>query len=68
MKTKVFRALVMFALIIVGFTLIMAEPAPYLTGYVWLASLIISKAVGTASLLLCGWLGRRWYHWDSEIY
>lgn len=65
---KTLKALVMFTLIIVGFTLIMAEPAPHFTGYAWLASVIISKAVGTASLLFCGWLGRRWYHWDSEIY
>ena len=67
MKTNVARISIMAVLIIVGFVGIMAEPAPQLTGIAWLAVMLISKAIGTAALLLCGYLGRRWYNLDSSI-
>lgn len=67
MKTNVVRISIMAVLIIVGFVGIMAEPAPQLTGMAWLAAVIISKAIGTASLLFCGYLGRHWYNLDSQI-
>ena len=67
MKTNVTRISIMAVLIIVGFVGIMAEPAPQLTGMTWLAVMLISKAIGTAALLLCGYLGRMWYNLDSSI-
>lgn len=67
MKTNVAKISIMAVLIIVGFVGIMAEPAPQLTGMAWLASVLLSKAIGTAALLFCGYLGRRWYNLDSQI-
>lgn len=63
MKT-IARMTVMAVLIIVGFTALFAEANPQLTGASWLAVTLISKAIGTACLLACGALGRRWYGWN----
>lgn len=67
MRTNVFRMAAMSLLIIVGFVGLFAEPNVTLTGAAWFLALIVSKAIGLAALLYCGYLGRKWYNWDAEI-
>ena len=61
------RVILMMSIIVVAFGLIFSEPNENLSLRMWIAVFLLSKAAGTALLLLVAKMGQSWFGWNIKL-